>query len=292
MTQVTVGPPWVADGPIPQAPPHNLLSIPGVLLPTPDDDHWLVGIEVWPYPRDLPDTHDACSEGTFRLKAEGEGWNDSIFGPFEVVLPITCSTITAKRRDFANRAEIALKARESYGVSLELATGNAQPLNPHFNDSNVHVLAGGAAVRADVGLAYLEDAIGATAGTGIIHATPAVATAWNGQSGYSVEDVGGVLYTTANRTPVAVSYAYYNVTPSGQSAAPAGSAWVYATGPVQVRRQNEVVMIADTIAESMDRESNEVTFRAERGFVAIYDAPDSNTDTRPVQAAVLIDWTP
>jgi hypothetical protein len=291
MTQVTVGPPWAADGPLPVAPPHNLLSIPGILLPPAEDEHWLVGIEEWPYPRDLPDALDPCLTGTFRLKNEGEGWNLPIFGPFTAYLPITCSSITAARPGFAERAILAFQAKEAYAVAHEIAWGTAQPLNPYLSDGNVNLPAGSTALRPDVGLAYLEDAIGATALPGLIHATPAVATAWNGANGYEIEDKGGTLYTTANMTPVAVSYAYHGVTPSGGTAAGATEQWVFASSMLQVRRQSDVQLIAPTLKESMDRSINLVTFRAERGYVAVFDAPDSSSDTRPVQAAVKIDWS-
>lgn len=287
---VTVGPPWPADGPIPVAPPYGLLNLPGVLVPDPGSDHWAVGIEEWPYPRDLPDAVDACSDGTFRLKPDGEGWNLSTFAPFTLSLPITCSSITAARDGFAERAAAALRARESYGVSHELVTGWAVPLNPHLADSNTQLPAGSTAQRPDVGLAYLEEAIGATGSTGIIHATPAVATAWNGANGYEIEDRGGVLYTTANKTPVALSGALVGSKPTSGTAAGAHQQWVYASSPVLVYRSREVYIVAPTIKESLDRQTNEVTFRAERNYVVIYDAPESSADTRPVQAAVKIDW--
>lgn len=290
MTQVTVGPPWAADGPLPVAPPHNLLSIPGALVPPTDDEHWLVGVEVWPYPRDLPDTIDPCLQGTFRLKNDGEAWNLPIFGPFTAYLPITCTAAVGKRPDFADRARIAFQARESYAVSYELAYGNAQPLNPYLADANTQLPAGSTVLRPDVGLAYLEEAIGATGQGGLIHATPAVATAWNGNYGYSVEDTGGTLYTTANKTPVAVSAAYAGAKPTNGSAAAAHQQWVFASSMVQVRRQQDVQLIAPSLKESMSRDDNVVTYRAERGYVVSYDAPESSADTRPVQAAVLIDW--
>lgn len=291
MVQVTVGPPWAADGPIPVAPPHSLLSLPGVILPPAANEHWLVGVETWPYPRDLPDTHDPCSAGTFRAKNEGEGWNLPIFAPFNAYLPITCSTISANRPGFADRARLAFEAKEQYAVSYELSHGHAQPLNPFLADGNANILAGGIAVTPDVGLAYLEDAIGASGQGGVIHATNAVASSWNGASGgYGVEDVGGVLYTTANRTPVAVSGGYAGATPRFGSVAGDTQAWVYATGPVQIRRQQDVQLIGETIGQSTDRTLNEVTFRAERGYVVSYDAPETASDSRPVQAAVLIDW--
>ena len=291
MTQVTVGPPWAADGPLPVAPPHNLLSLPGILVPDTGDEHWLVGVEEWPYPRDLPDTVDPCAEGTFRVKGEGEGWNLPIFGPFTAYLPITCSSLSAARAGFADRARLAFQAKEAYGVAYELCRGHAQPLNPFLADGNTQLPAGSTVLRPDVGLAYLEDAIGATALGGVIHATPAVASSWNGANGFGVEDKNGVLLTTANSTPVAVSSAYHGATPRfGAVAANAHQQWVFASSQIQVRRQADVQIVGPTLKESMDRSDNTVTFRAERGYVVTYDSPETSGDTRPCQAAVLVDW--
>lgn len=293
MTQVTVGPPWSANGPVPQTPPHTLLSLPGVLVPE-QDEHWGVGIEVWPYPRDLPETFDPCSTGTFREKSAGDEWNLPIFGPFTAYMGITCSSITAAAPGFADRVRLAFQARESYAVSHELAWGTAQPLNPFLTDGNTFLPAGSTVLSAAIGLAYLENAIGATAGTGIIHATPAVATAWT--NGYQVQDEGGVLRTNANNTPVAVSYAYYGAVP--RYAAPLDLVshptyqWVFASSPVQARRNDDITLLPDNLKQAMAGQTQEnlVTFRAERNYAVTYDAPDS-VGARPVQAAVLIDWS-
>lgn len=293
MASVLAGPTYAIDGPIPQAPAHSLLTIPGALLPENPDPHPLVGVEMWPYPPDLPDTVAPCAEGTFAVKGDGDGWNLPIFGPFTAYLPISCSSISAARPGFAERAITAFKAREQFAVAYELAHGHAQPDNPFLADGNVHILNGGTAVTPDVGLALLEDAIGATGQAGLIHATNAVASAWNGSSGgYGVEDYGGTLYTTANRTPVAVSGGYIGATPRFGTAAGAGQAWVYATGPVQIRREPDVFLNAPSLKESMDRENNLVTYRAERIYVVSFDAPASSSDTAPLQAAVKVDWIP
>lgn len=289
MTGITAGPPWPADGPLPVAPAHNLLTLPGAIQLDPDP-HVFVGIEEWPYPRDLPDLFETCSTGTFRVKQDSEGWNLPIFPGFTAYLPIECTAAVAKTDGFADRARVAFQAREHWAVHDQLVRGLVgSPTVPYLADANVKLPAGSTAQRPDVGLAYLEEAIGNTAQAGVIHATNAVATAWNGNSGYEVEDTSGVLYTTANRTPVAVSSALVGVQPHGGSAAGAHQQWVFASSRIQVYQDSEIRLIGPTLRESLDRSDNLVVYFVERAYVVTYDAPETSGD-RPVQAAVKIDW--
>jgi hypothetical protein len=280
----TLGPAVYLDGPLPVAPPFGLLSAATIV---PSDDRFGVGGAVWPYPPGLPTTWDGCSTGTFRTKADGTGWDLPIFSAFTAYLPITCSSITAHSPGFSDRAVAAFAATESFAVAREFSRGVALPLNPFLCDANLTILAGGAAVTPDVGLSWLEDAIGATGRAGMIHLTPATAASMNGSGGYGLDmrpASGGPLKTTANGTLVAVDGGYIGANPSLHAPAASGQAWAFATGPVQVRRSGDITVVADNIAQSMDRASNEVTFRAERDYLVTWDTE--------LQAAVLIDWTP
>ncbi len=282
MTATTLGPPVFVDGPLPVAPPFSLVQTATIV---PSDLRFGVGGAVWPYPPGLPGSWDPCSTGTFRAKDAGEEWELPIFQAFTAYLGITCSTITAHIDGFADRAAIAFAARESFAVARELARGLANPLNPFLTDANLVILAAGAAVSPDVGLSYLEDAIGATGQQGLIHLTPAVAAALNGSSGgYGLEAFGGKLRTTANYTPVAVDGGYIGANPSLHAPAATGQAWAFATGPVQIRRTPDISMIPDNIAEATDRGDNVVAFIAERDYLVTWDTE--------LQVAVLVDWTP
>jgi hypothetical protein len=282
MSSMTLAPPLDLDGPVPVAPVHSLLAVAQIV---PSDFRIGVGGEVWPYPPDLPQAFEPCSTGTFRVKSEGEGWDLPQFKAYELYLPITCSAITAHAPGFADRARIALQAKESFGVAKELATGYASGGdNPFLGDGNLNILAGGVAQKPDVALAWIEDAIGATAQQGIIHTTPAVGASMNGSGGYLLETVSGKLVTSANGTPVALDGGYIDVSPSLHAALNPGEGWMFATGPVQVRRGADIEMIAEDIAESMDRSDNVVTFRAEREYLVTWDVN--------LQVGVLVDWTP
>lgn len=284
MSTTTLGPPIPIDGPLPVAPPFCLVSAATIV---PSDLRFGVGGAVWPYPPGLPTSWDPCSTGTFRTKAEGDGWELPVFQSFTAYLPITCSTITAKSDGFADRVAIAFAATESFAVAREISRGVANALNPFFCDADLVILAGGAAVTPDVGLSYLEDAIGATGRQGLLHLTPATAAAMNGSGGYGLDlrpASGNTLRTTANGSTVAVDGGYIGANPSLHAPAAAGQAWAFATGPVQIRRSPDIEIIADNIKESMDRSDNTVTYRAERDYLVTWDTE--------LQAAVLIDWTP
>lgn len=276
---MTIGPPLLLDGPVPVAPPHSLLNTAQIVEES--DGHWLAGGHVYSYPTDLATAHDPCDEGTFRLKPEGNTPEQPIFGSYELALPITCSTYEGKNPGFADRARLAFQAVESFAVANELASGATMVLNPSIADVNVVLLNAGAATAPADALAYLEDAIGATARMGMIHATPSTASAWT--DGQRIDEVGGRLITLANRTPIAADGGYIGVTPSGGGAAAAGQSWAFATGPVQYRR-TEIDVVPDDLSEALDRTLNVVTYRAERGYLVVWDTA--------LQVAVLVDWTP
>lgn len=276
MSITAVGPALNLNGPLPVSPLYSLLSIPGVVVG--DGDRWMNGVNLWGYPSDTPSTWEPCSTGTFRTKDEGGEMPTPRFDPFAFYEPISCSGLSiGDWRSFAGRAEIVLQAVESFAVEEALSQGVVGSTNPFFGDTNLDILGGGA-VTPTVGLAYLEEAIGATGRGGIIHATPAVVATW----GFERLETGGYL-RTANGTPVASGGGYIGADPVSGSTAGTGQSWAFATGPVQVRL-SDVQMIGDDINGTLDTSNNDVTFRAEKYALAVWDTA--------LQAGVLIDWTP
>jgi hypothetical protein len=275
MSSMTFGPPVMLDGPLPVAPPRSLLTVPGVLQDA-GDSRWMNGGAVWGYPEGLPIPYDPCASGTFDTKSDESTTSTPDFAAFALYLPITCSSfsLAGDPDGFARRAEQVMDAVISFGVERALSQGLPMSFNPFLADANVQVLAAAAAVTPAVGMAYLEEAIGATGRMGMIHLTPPVS------SSFFDTDVPSPL-TTALGTPVAVGGGYAGATPSGQSAAAAGQSWVYATGPVRAWVTEESTL---NIKDVLDRAVNDVTFRAERYALVEWDTA--------LQAAVLIDWTP
>lgn len=274
-TFTAIGPALNLDGPLPVAPRHRLLALPGVVQAAGRE---LNGVNVWGYPEDTPSLWEPCSEGTFRDKGSDASDSQPRFDSFAAYLPISCSTITAAPEVFASRAEAVLEATLSFAVEEALSQGVSGSTNPFFGDTNLAQLGGGA-VSAQEGLNYLENAIGATGRQGVIHATPGTVSAWNY---VNLLQEGDVL-RTVNGTPVASGGGYINTDPSGKTGSDpsVGQEWAFATGPVRVYLGEAQTV---EVAEYIDREDNLITYRAERFVLAMWDTA--------LQSGVLIDWTP
>lgn len=270
MSVTAVGPALGINGPLPVAPPYSLLKAPGVLAGTRE---WLNGVSVWGYPCDTPELWEPCSSGTFRVKSDESEWNVPRFDSFAAYHPFMCSTISGAEA-FAERAEAVIDATISHAVEQALSQGVDGSTNAFFGDTNLTALASAAAVTPDEGLSYLENAIGATGRMGLIHADPAVVSAW----GFDKLETGGVL-RTANGTPVVSGGGYIGADPVSESTAAAGQSWVFATGPVQVYVEDAA---RTELMEYVDQSNNLATYRAEKYALAMWDTC--------LQVAVLIDW--
>ena len=278
MSVVAVGPALDLDGPLPVAPPHSLLNTPGVIVNR-DLTRVLNGVNLDAYPTGCASLWEPCSTGTFRLKEEESEIPQARFDSFVVYKPVMCSGIGLNplaARKLSDKLEAVLDAVASAGVERALAEGVLESTNPFFGDSDVDVLAGGAAVSAGVALSYLENAIGRTCRQGMIHATPATISALQ-----AIPD-GSDALVTANGNTVVSGDGYIDVdTPDLAAQDPDGTTdWMFATGPVQVYLGP---IEARDIEEALDRSDNTVVFRAERYVVAYWDTA--------LQAAILVDWS-
>ncbi len=277
MSVMAVGPPRTVDGPLPTAPRNNLFEVAEEVSP----ERWRMGLTLWPFPSDLPSGIDPCLEGTYRTKDSGTEFDPEAGHPefvaFTAYQPIICSAFVNDFEALQMRAEAVLDATGHLVGEQQLVSGTFAA-GPFLGDSNVVVLASG--VAPEVGLSYLEQAIGATAKAGMIHADPATGAAWT--IGRQVQERNGRLETVGRGTPVVIGDGYIGATANG-AAAPAGSSWAFASGPVQYAR-GELVRLSDAISESLDRTSNTVVYIAERDLAVAWDLE--------LQAAVSIDWTP
>jgi len=275
-TFTAVGPALNLDGPLPVAPRYGLLNAPGVVLP---GDREFNGINVWGYPLDTPSLWEPCLDGTFRVKESDSDWDQPRFDGLVAYLPISCSTITARPEEFARRAEVTLAATLSFAAESALAKGVTGSTNPSLGDTNLTQLGGGT-VLPQAGLNYLENAIGETGRQGMIHATPGTVSAWNFVNLLTEGDDG---IRTANGTLVVSGGGYINTDPVGKtgSTPTTGIEWAFATGPVRVFVADAMDLVP---SEYVDRENNEIIYRAERYILPFWDTS--------LQSGVLIDWTP
>lgn len=282
MSTTGVGPLLAIDGPAPLAPPYSLINTPDVVASR-DGGRWMNGVNIFGYPEDAPSLWAPCSDGTFAVKAEGGEMPVARFDPFAVYTPITCSTMgMGSASEFAGRAEIVLEATLSMGVEEGLAKGipGQDPLaeNPFFGDTNLTILGG--TVTPTVGLSFLENAIGTTGRQGIVHLTPAVASAV--ADILCFEEEAGIRHVyTASGNRVVIGSGYIGTDPDSGASPAAGQDWIFATGPVEVRVGP---LVFNDLAETLERSTNDVTFRAERHVLATWDTA--------LQSGVLVDWTP
>jgi hypothetical protein len=279
-----VGPARSLDGPLPVAPPHSLLRTElfdaegnrtGVVVER-DATRVLNGVNVYSYPTGCPSLWEPCSDGTFRTKSSEAEWPLPRFDSIVVYQGIECSTISAggDPEDLRRRAEAVLDATLSAGVEEALAAGVVGSDNPFFGDANVDVLNSGTAVSPRVGISFLEEAIGDTCRAGMIHATPAIIAGLNAPLGGRNDSL-----TTGNDTPIVSGMGYQGVDTPFLATPDPTEDWAFATGPVYVYLGP---VATTTPKESIARDTNVVTFYAERYVLAVWDTA--------LQAAVLVDW--
>jgi hypothetical protein len=290
MTQIGCGPTWKISGPLPAKRALGLLQAAdggnalvrrnpsGDLLDNQQVERWLNGVELWPYPTDVPEAWDGLgSPGTKPSGADPV--ERPMFAPFTVVLGETCSTFGTPDQDaFVQRARLAFDAAEGYAIERELLTGNLLPLQPHLADANTDVLGSGATSVSNA-LALLENAIAETGRDGVIHCTPGLASKASEHGVVFERTLGGLR--TINGTLVIPAAGYVpGATPDGE-ADPAGEEeWVYATNGIDVYTTAPEVLPGN-VAEALDRSTNTLTYRVEAYALAVFDTT--------FKAAVLAD---
>lgn len=265
----------MVDGPLPVERVHTLLTVPGVVVGR--EDHWESGITYVAYPEETPIAWEDSLAGTFREKEEGGPMRTAEFDPFVIYLPVSCTAYGQSISQFEDKSSRVLRVTQAFAVEQALAGGIAGLANPYLADANMATPAGATAVSARVGVSWLEQALAATGRGGIIHVTPAVLDAL--QPIRVTDDATLPLYTGAG-TPIAVGAGYSGITPAGEEAPGATEDWIFVSGPVEVRLDD----VADLpeIADALDRQFNDVTYRAEKVAVVSWDTA--------LQAGVLVDW--
>lgn len=277
MSITAVGPAIRLDAPLPRAPLHGLLTIPGVLVDEGGEPRWMNGVNLWGY-SGTPETWEPCSTGTFREKSSEDTQTNERFDPFAVYLPRSCSSL-GMPSGFEEDALVALDATISFGVEQALANGVVGSTNPFLGDGNLTILAGGAAQSPGVALSYLENAIGQTGRRGIIHATPAIVAALQAVPVGDVDDDDPLL--TASGNYVVSGGGYIGTDPVSGATPGTTEDWMFATWMVEVR-MSDMQLNPEDIADALDRELNDVVYRAERYVLATFDSE--------FQAGVLVDW--
>lgn len=287
MTAVGYGPLWRVDGPPPAPRLYTLLGAARIVPEA--EERWGNGISVYPYPDELGAIHDACSSGTYREKSTGGTVDSPSFGAYTVWVAETCSTLgimgeglsAQQAQDrFVARATSVFGAVESAAVEREFLAGDTLGTQPFLADGSGTFPAASTAQTVVEGFALLEAEIAGTGRAGMIHVSPAVALAASYRH-ILIEDRGGKLRTINGTTVVpGAGYQDSTVHPAGKSAATGTQEWIYATGPVDVRR-GETFIVPGELSQAIDREVNVVTYLVERAYVVDWDTV--------LQSAVKVD---
>lgn len=185
--------------------------------------------------------------------------------PFDISASVKVSTMGTHPDDIRESAENALSLVTQKALEIELWNGSAAKLLTETNDNRYLASdvstdvtpTSGTAIKPRYGLAVLEEAIAQSplGGQGLIHATKDVASVLR------VKADGDVLRTNLG-TPVVAGAGYSKKGPTGADA-PAGQAWMYATGPVSIHlgKTNVTPM---KLNEAVDTRINTIEYFVDR----------------------------
>lgn len=292
------GPLWRIDGPPPQPPRFSLLKAARLVddVDATGTQRWGNGVELYIYPPENADAQDPTLTGTFtEVKPVGDPLDKPQFGGMTIVLGEECSTMGIWARGMSEdeaqaryyqRALTVFSAVEGAAVEKEFMGGAILGNNPHLADGGGTFPAANVAQSVPEAFALLEAEIAASGRAGLIHCTPSMATAAAAAVVLDYPSPGGSadLLTTINGTPVIPGYGYQQAaaSPAGHTPAAGTKEWIYASGPVDIRR-SEIIQLPEQVFQALDREINLITYYAERYYVVDWDTQ--------VQSAVLCDRT-
>jgi hypothetical protein len=289
------------DGPPPITPVYGLLQAAqapaaGVrIVPDVDErgiERWMNGVSVYPYPPDQGDIYDPCASGSpAPTKGFGETLAQPEFGAMTAYIAETCTVFSVPDQEaYKARATAVLMAVESSIIAREFKNGLQMPGNPHLADGNGIFPNGDAVTDFPNAIAYLEAAIAATGRAGLIHCSPELLSSSAARFGWNYwNDPKGQVIRMISGTVIIPDAGYSGGgAPTGHAEPDIGQEWIYATGPIDIRRTEPFVM-PPLVAQAVDRGTggatnglpNSITYRAERYYMVDWDTE--------LQAAVLVD---
>lgn len=286
---MTVYAPTYVRAPVVTPLPYGLLSV--VQMPTDDVDkrHWRNGIQFQGDPcDDAQSTLDPCPSPSagFLKPATANGIPARGSQSFTVFASLPCSPVGGYYEEAEKRISALLTNGEARAVERVFWTGGIDaPVTgvtyPHLA-ANAEVFSSGMSpvklqTAASVvvtgvvdiveGIGLLEAALGTCyGGVGVIHAPRATFT--HMAANHIVSTRGGTAYTPSD-TPIAFGSGYPGTSPAGATPA-TGNVWLYATGPVMMRRDPGIKITARP-SESRNRSVNTLDMIAERTYNLAWD---------------------
>lgn len=272
---------------------HGLVK---TALPSPadgTDTRWEMGFEFTPETCDEPESWiipcvgtDTGGPGATITENRGDVSETLTWTPFYIRAAFKCDARSIRSIDFEQRARSIYALGESKLIETELWRGDAAGWtrangDPSFTEPNLTLaqagvtdLAGGAGASSPVIAlrSLVQAAAGAPGGpTAMLHATPAVVTAWM-QSGGLTETRDGKLVTKVGKHWVVSGTGYSGEGP-GVVAAGANESWAYVTTPVFLLRGPTIEILWDGVGygQVMNREDNDVEVIAQRAAAYYWD---------------------
>jgi hypothetical protein len=218
---------------------------------------------------------EVCPPGTPELKVptlefplvEGE--------PFVALLGVQCALVGYSLQEFEQRVVNAFLVNEQRAVEQIYWTGS-EGNRPRLADPDCEVLAGGEALTVLGGIAALESFLAEHyGGIGVIHAPVGVAP-YLASHNQIVGTPGAPTTWRGTRWALGGGYVI-NTGPDG-TPAPEGTAWMYATGQVNIWR-SEVWTNPDDLRYAFNTKTNDGLVFAERKYIVTHEC---------VCAAVLV----
>lgn len=265
--------------PAPVRQPHRfgLFSVANVADVT--DAHELLGVQWEPLPCERPGLWvDDCAPNTGAGEGEGEGGEDSYpneKAPAVQPEPVEADPITVYGSWFClklgytldevqARARAHLLAGEQQSVEYAVWTGDGGN-RPYLADPET-VNLGEATCAAQLLAMLYEHADTAFTGEPVIH-MPRPVVPW--LTDHVTRESGRLVTTQGVPIAAGAGYTEANTGPGG-TRAPEGSYWVYATGPVTVRR-GPIDNVPSPTSAGFNRRDNTLLALAERQYVVGWD---------------------
>lgn len=284
------GPGTDVDAPPLLPPTSGLLQVAEVI--DHDDDRWTDGIR-WVPPSDAAvELATTCWGGAGFSTARSTSAPVNAATPFAVIAHDSCLAVSFRNSEdeFRARSAASLKAQEPAAVEAEFERGALIPTNPRLAEASAAHLYLGSPANTQAGqlaltpkdaLAALDEGIAYWGkGLGMIHAPAYVIAQWVAARAINVAefqandlplDPKPRLLFSPNGNPIVAGSGYRGASPdlvtvptllTGGHAA----MWAYATDLVTVHRDREVKFLADEMSQSLNRQNNEVTWRAYRMY--------------------------
>lgn len=268
--------------------PYGILS-PATTLYDHSDDYWTSGFTYESFDAGVKIVNGSIFGVSPSEEVQLDDNSDSTerfktYYPFDIKGSIKVSTFGTNPAEIEASVKMALDIVTQKAVEAEFWNGDIAKLLTTDNDnrylaseSTVDVTpTPGTAVKIRYGLALLDEAIAhAPIGAqGVIHAPTVVGSALN------LDKDGSKLVTPLGNSVVS-GVGYSKKGPDGTNA-PAGKAWMYATGPVSVRL-GETHITPEKLNQAVDIRVNNIQYFADRAAAITWSTSDSY--------AVLVDLT-